>query len=390
MMRYRRFGKTELQIPVISCGGMRYQQSWKDADPVTDESQRNLEATIRRSVELGIQHIETARGYGTSEYQLGKILPTFDRDKIIVQTKVAPMETPEKFLETFNHSMGLLKLDHVDLLGFHGVNSELEHEYTKRCLDVALDLKKQGRVRHLGFSTHGACDIIVKTIALDVLEYVNLHWYYIFQDNWAAVEAATKRDMGVFIISPNDKGGLLYKPSPRLVELCAPLHPMVFNGLFCLSRPEVHTLSCGAARPEDFDIHMETARMLNQASDTIAPILARLEGALEESLGKEWAQTWQEGLPDWDEAPGEVNVPVILRLHNLVRAFDMVEFAKMRYNLLGSGGTWFPGKKAANAAELDFSDYLKRSPHRATIPAVIADTHVLLEGEQRKRLQQSA
>lgn len=111
MMRYRRFGKTELQIPVISCGGMRYQQSWKDADPVTDESQRNLEATIRRSVELGIQHIETARGYGTSEYQLGKILPTFDRDKIIVQTKVAPMETPEKFLETFNHSMGLLKLD---------------------------------------------------------------------------------------------------------------------------------------------------------------------------------------------------------------------------------------------------------------------------------------
>ena len=215
MMRYRRFGKTELQIPAISCGGMRYQQSWKDADPVTEESQRNLEATIRRSLELGIHHIETARGYGTSEYQLGKILPTLKRDDLIVQTKVSPMETPEKFLETFNHSMDLLQLDYVDLLGFHGINSEDEYQKTLTCLDAALDLKKQGRIRHLGFSTHGACDIIVKAIEIGALEYVNLHWYYINQDNWPAVEAATQRDMGVFIISPNDKGGNFMSRPPN-------------------------------------------------------------------------------------------------------------------------------------------------------------------------------
>ena len=84
-MLYRRFGKTNLQIPVFSCGGMRYQQSWNDVDKFTPESQKNLEATIRRSVELGINHIETARGYGTSEEQLGHILPKLPRDKIIVQ-----------------------------------------------------------------------------------------------------------------------------------------------------------------------------------------------------------------------------------------------------------------------------------------------------------------
>jgi predicted aldo/keto reductase-like oxidoreductase len=252
MMRYRRFGKTELQIPVISCGGMRYQQSWKDADPVTEASQQNLEATIRRSLELGINHIETARGYGTSEYQLGKILPTLPREKMIVQTKVGPTATPKEFIDTFNHSMDLLQLEYVDLLGFHGINSDDEYEKTLVCLDAALDLKKQGRIRHLGFSTHGSCDTIVKAIEIGALEYVNLHWYYINQDNWRAVEAATQRDMGVFIISPNDKGGLLYKPTPKLVELCKPLDPMVFNSLFCLLRPEVHTLSCGAARPSGF------------------------------------------------------------------------------------------------------------------------------------------
>src|SRR5262249_21871936 len=91
-MKYRRFGRTELSIPVFSCGGMRYQFKWQDVDPkdIPRENQDNLEATIRRALELGINHIETARGYGSSEMQLGNILPTLPRDKMIVQTKVAP------------------------------------------------------------------------------------------------------------------------------------------------------------------------------------------------------------------------------------------------------------------------------------------------------------
>ena len=70
-MIYRRFGRTGLNMPVFSCGGMRYQHKWQDVPlaEVPEENQRNLEATIRRSVELGINHIETARGYGSSERQ---------------------------------------------------------------------------------------------------------------------------------------------------------------------------------------------------------------------------------------------------------------------------------------------------------------------------------
>jgi uncharacterized protein len=76
-MLYRRFGRTELQMPVFSCGGMRYQFKWQDVSPgeISPDNQENLEATIGRAIELGINHIETARGYGTSEMQLGQILP---------------------------------------------------------------------------------------------------------------------------------------------------------------------------------------------------------------------------------------------------------------------------------------------------------------------------
>ncbi|MCC6823901.1 MAG: aldo/keto reductase, partial [Verrucomicrobia subdivision 3 bacterium] len=87
-MKYRRFGRTELQMPVISCGGMRYQHKWQDVAPkeIPPANQANLEACIHRALELGINHIETARGYGTSEMQLGWVLPKLPRDKLIVQT----------------------------------------------------------------------------------------------------------------------------------------------------------------------------------------------------------------------------------------------------------------------------------------------------------------
>src|SRR4030095_15445709 len=109
-MKYRRFGRTELSMPVFSCGGMRYQFKWQDVPPheIPAANQENLEATIRRAVELGINHIETARGYGSSEMQLGRILPTFPRQQIIVQTKVAPMASAEEFLRTFDQSLAYL------------------------------------------------------------------------------------------------------------------------------------------------------------------------------------------------------------------------------------------------------------------------------------------
>src|SRR5688500_986502 len=124
-LKYRRFGRTGLAMPVFSCGGMRYQFKWQDVSPqeIPADNQANLEATIRRAVELGINHIETARGYGTSEMQLGRILPQLPREKIIVQTKVGPRATAVEFLKTFEQSMDYLKLDHVDLLSLHGINN---------------------------------------------------------------------------------------------------------------------------------------------------------------------------------------------------------------------------------------------------------------------------
>ena len=134
-------------MPVLSCGGMRYQFKWQDVQPqeIPRENQENVEATIHRALELGINHIETARGYGTSEMQLGRILPTLPREKIIVQTKVSPSASAKDFLRTFETSLKYLRLDHVDLLALHGINNrELLHQALRKdgCVAAARKLQK--------------------------------------------------------------------------------------------------------------------------------------------------------------------------------------------------------------------------------------------------------
>ena len=394
MMKYRRFGKTELEMPVFSCGGMRYQHKWNDIDwsDVPDVGQKNLESTIHRAVDLGINHIETARGYGSSEMQLGPVLKQFPREKLIVQTKIAPYATAKEFLDTFNTSMDYLQLDHVDLLSLHGINNNELLDWSLKdngCLAVARWLQKEGRCKHVGFSTHATTDIILKAIESDRFDYLNLHWYFVNDLNWAAVEAADKHDMGVFIISPNDKGGKLYTPPPKLTELCAPLHPMQFNALYCLNRPQVHTLSCGAEKPSDFDCHLKTLEHYDNIVPTITRIEQRLRTEMENVLGADWCTNWHKGLPHYVDVPGEINISEILRLWTYAQSLDLVDWGKMRYNLLGQGDHWFPGEHVAKLDMEKVAPCFKNSPFADRIPGILAEAHALMHDQEQKRLSES-
>jgi predicted aldo/keto reductase-like oxidoreductase len=396
----RRFGRTGLAMPVLSLGGMRFQQSWSDLPPEAVEagSQDRLAATLQAAMAAGLHHIETARHYGTSERQLGWLLPRLPDPRRLLQTKVPPDADPAAFeadLRTSFERLGLAgEGGRVDLLAIHGLNTPELLDQTLRpggCREVARRWQEEGRIGHVGFSTHAPLPLILKAIASDQFDYINLHWYFIRQDNRPAIEAATAHDMGVFVISPTDKGGHLHSPSQRLCELCAPLHPIVFNDLFCLSAPGIHTISVGAACPEDLALHLEAVALLPRAGELLPPILDRLEQARREALGEEWLANWDRGLPAWQDTPGRINLPVLLWLHNLLEAWDLEAYGRARYGLLGQGGHWFPGENAdaldGTVSEAELRTVLQGSPWAAEIPELLRRLRRRLGGEAVQRLQ---
>jgi len=391
----RRFGRTELPMPLLTLGGMRFQQSWSDlpVDEITRESQEQLTGTLERAVACGFHHVETARHYGSSERQLGWALPQVPDRHRILQTKVPPRENPDDFEAELRQSVERLGGARIDLLAIHGINQADHLEQTLRpggCLEVVRRWQQHGLIGHVGFSTHGPTELILRAIASDAFDYINLHWYYIRQDNAPAIAAAARHDMGVFIISPTDKGGHLHTPSSRLLELCTPLHPIVFNDLFCLRDPRVHTISVGAARPEDLDLHLEAVGQLHRAGELVPPVELRLEAAAQEALGAAWLGSWRVGLPSWEETPGAINLPVLLWLHSLVEAWGMEGYARARYGLLGKASHWFPGANADplddTVTEAELRRALHRSPWAEAIPGVLRRLRSRVGGQEQQRL----
>jgi predicted aldo/keto reductase-like oxidoreductase len=84
-----------------------------------------------------------------------------------------------------------------------------------------------------------------------------------------------------------------------------------------------------------------------------------------------------------------INVKEVLRLWTFNKGLNLLDFAKMRYNLLGSAGHWFPGQPAVDALKQDWS-CLSASPFSARIPEILNEAHHLFHtDEEAKRLSES-
>ncbi len=367
-MIYRRFGKTDLDMPVLSFGCMRSMHSWKPAQEaeIPESSQDKLKQIVDAALAHGINHFETAHGYGSSEQQLGRILPHLPRNDFILQSKAVPSDDPAEFIAKVELSMTRLGVDRLDLLALHGLNDHRSLWQSCRkngCLAAARKLQDEGLVGHVGFSGHGPTDVILQALGHQEdggFDFCNIHWYYILDANRQAIDYAAAHEIGIFIISPSDKGGHLHSPTPRLKELCEPLSPMLFNDLYCLNKKGVCTISVGASEPHHFDEHLKVLPFLESGDRSIwQAVDARLRAAMVETVGHERPDYFWHNFPGWDSAPGNVNIKMTLWLANLYRAWDMKNFARERYGMLNRGSSWVPGNDAVRAAELDFSEMMK-------------------------------
>ncbi len=362
-MQYRRFGKTELKTSVMTFGCMQLPETTMD----------EVVETVHYAVSQGINHLETARGYADSEIRLRTALEGLKREDLIITTKVTPEDTGDAFRRVFDESMERIGLDYLDILDIHGINHWALLEQTIKKggpLDVAHRLIDEGVIGHIGFSGHAPLEVILAAINTEAFETVNLHYYYILQRNLPAIQRANELDMGVFIISPSDKGGQLYKAPAKLRELTKPLTPLQFNHRFMLSNPAIHTVTIGCKYPHEFAEHLAVADNVGPLTDEEKAIIEKLDRQYPLSLGKTWCTECWECV---DYCPEGIVIPDVLRCRNLAIAFDMDAYAKYRYGAFGNIGHWCTGPNGAACTEC--GDCLPHCPEKLNIPALLFETH---------------
>jgi predicted aldo/keto reductase-like oxidoreductase len=202
-MEYRRFGKTNKMVSVITLGGMRFKHGEDEPrELIPQDTLDQCRDTVEKALAQGINLIETAWGYTKSEHVYGRVLNDelkIKRDSYFLMTKGNP-KTAEETRRLVALQLKALKTDYFDFYAWHGIN-------TLELLEIAcakggpveelLKLKEEGIIKHVGFSTHAPLEVIVKAIETNLFDFVNLHYYYFFQRNKAAIDLAETKDMGV-------------------------------------------------------------------------------------------------------------------------------------------------------------------------------------------------
>ena len=234
--------------------------------------------------------------------------------------------------------------------------------------------------------------MIRKTIETDKMEYVNIHYHYFGsyhssfyadgdggQGNALNVKLAKDRDMGVFIISPVDKGGALYSPTKTVVDAVYPLSPIGFQSMW-LWKQGCDTISIGISKPSDFDEVVAAALQWQEpeSKELVASAASKLDEIYASVMGP-FIDFWK-GVPTmWEEKSQGIAVSHIIWLWGLVKAFGMVCFAKDRYKSMESENAKWKDKKDAltNIGNFSFN------PGRHWDPKVNYDA--ALEGNRFKK-----
>lgn len=277
-MRYRRFGKVDFDASVLGFGCMRLptlgDRSQAGSGQPGDPSQIDEPVAIkmiRHAIDRGVNYVDTAYMYhaGNSERVLGRALLDGYRQKVRLATKlpVGQVTSYADFDRLLNEQLAKLQTDHIDFYLLHGLRkSRWEIVRDLGVTSWAEGAKRDGRIRHLGFSFHDNADAF-KYIVDDYAGWDFCQVQYNFMDvntqaGMAGVRYAAARGLAVVVMEPL-LGGRLATP-PTAVEAIwrdAPVRrtPVDWALRWVWDQPEVSVVLSGMSTPEQVEENLASA-----------------------------------------------------------------------------------------------------------------------------------
>ena len=173
----RPLGKTGMDASILSLGtGGARQFGQSMGYSIKDQTK-----LVHAALDMGINIFDTSTHYGDSESILGKCLSNIPRDSFFLCTKWPARDEmgntvfdPKKLIESVNKSLARLQTDHIDIMLFHGIMPDEYYSIVENLYPTMAQLKAEGKIRSIGFSSRFSEDPAQKSIQLGLSQNPDL------------------------------------------------------------------------------------------------------------------------------------------------------------------------------------------------------------------------
>ena len=295
---------------------------------------------LEYAFENGINYFDTSYFYhdGDSERFLGKTMANVPRSKWFLASKMPGnlMRYENKELtvsgkkfqnpfEVFEFQMDRCQVDYFDFFMLHNVSESSYGIYTNEelgIIDTVLNLKAKGRIKHLGFSSHGRHETIDKFLNYLKARNISDFEFCMIQMNymdWVLQEANKKHDvitkhgLQVFVMEPL-RGGKLAKLSPEAVSLmhnaCPDDTPSKWAFRFLQGISDVPVILSGMSSMEQLKENIDIFSKHEPLNDSELEVISKVRKTLADMLPCTDCKYCME------ECPAKLNIPTLLTMYS--------------------------------------------------------------------------
>lgn len=338
---------------------------------------------VHYAAEHGVNYYDTAYPYhnGTSEIILGKALKQLPRESYYLATKYPGHQISASYnpAETFEEQLRKCNVDYFDFYLLHNIYENSFDTYTDPkwgIVDYFVEQKKLGRIKHLGFSTHGLLDTLTAFLDKygDVMEFCQIQLNYLdwtLQDAKEKYDLLTSRGIPVWVMEPV-RGGRLAElddaSKAKLLEFRPKSSVASWAFRFLQNLPNVKMILSGMSNMEQMVDNVNTFEKPEPLTDEENQTLLEIAEGMKKSVPCTACRYC------CADCPKQLDIPKLLSLYNDMRfspsfnvgmIIDAIPESSRPASCVACGkcAAICPQKISIPEAMKEFSELLEKVPH---------------------------
>ena len=299
-MEYRILGKTGLKISRMGFGGIPIQK-------IDEEGTRKL---LHEMMEMGVNYIDSARGYTVSEQYIGYGLEGI-RDKFVLATK-SMSRTKEAMAADIETSLGNFRTDHIELYQVHNPSMEQLDQVIGEggALEALMEAKAAGKIGHIGLTAHSTA-VFERALGLDWVETIMFPYNIVEQQGAELIHKCAEKNIGFIDMKPL-AGGAIEDATLALRYVC--------------SNPDVTVVIPGMAEVRELEQNLAACSNTEPLADEELKAMDKVR----EQLGTDFCRRCNYCAP----CTVGINIPSVFLFAGYLQRYDLADWAKDRYSTL--------------------------------------------------------